>query len=357
MKGRGWLVKLLSERGDRGPRQVAGHEVTYLSRSGYALRALQLALNLFRLRMRGYRLVFVRISKSAALVAIVVGKFLGMRVAYWQSAANFDIDRKKALLRRFVDDVAFGLIKRGVDSFVTGPESMLDYYATQYGVSRQKLRLLYNDVDIRRFQPSESDRPPGPCRILFVHRFSPIRQTWMYVPAIIDRLNTASSAGCPSELVLVGDGPEQQLVEKAVEKAQAGVAVRFLGARPNSELPEHYQRADIFIMPSYREGFPRVVVEAMAAGLPIVTTDAGGTRDVVGPLQQRYVVSKDEPEAFADRLLELVHSPERRDELARENTQGVQKYATETVAKMLENVLLATASQDRSPYHPVAPTI
>jgi glycosyltransferase involved in cell wall biosynthesis len=340
LRRRGWGIRLISERGGVGTKAVSGENVTFLAQRGHVLRGLRFVWLLLDLRVRGYRLVFVRISRLAALIAIAIGRCVGMRVVYWHSGATRDIDRSKPLWKRLIDDFSFSLIRRGVHVFVTGPESMLEYYATQYSVPRSKLRLLYNDIDVSRFRPTDTTRTGGPVTVLFVHRFSPVRQTSLYMPAIIDCLNVAALEGIAVELQLIGDGPDRKVLEDAAGKAHDGVNVRFLGAQPNVELPSWYQQADIFIMPTYREGFPRVVVEAMASGVPIVTTDAGGTRDVLGPLQQRFVVSKDDPIAFGDRLLELIRSSEIRKRLADENAAHVKKYSTESVAEMFEQVLL-----------------
>jgi glycosyltransferase involved in cell wall biosynthesis len=81
-------------------------------------------------------------------------------------------------------------------------------------------------------------------------------------------------------LVVVGDGPDRAMLE---ESARGDLNFDIVGPLPNHELPALYTAADCFLMPSYEEGFARVLLEAMAAALPIVTTTAGGSADVVGP--------------------------------------------------------------------------
>jgi glycosyltransferase involved in cell wall biosynthesis len=115
--------------------------------------------------------------------------------------------------------------------------------------------------------------------------------------------------------------------------------VEFYGSVPQRELAEFYRRATIFVMPSYREGFPRVVLEAMAHGLPIVATDAGGTRDILGPAQQQYIVDRQDGEAFGKAVSRLIHSPVDLSELASENIETVTRFSTTEVALMYDREL------------------
>ena len=95
-----------------------------------------------------------------------------------------------------------------------------------------------------------------------------------------------------------------------------------------------YSIADIFIHPTFAEGFSRVLIEAMAAALPVVTTDAGGTQELFGVEQQAYIVDRRNPGQFTERLLELMGSPDRWNALSAENRAAVSRFATPVVATM-----------------------
>ena len=338
----GWEIALLSEKGGEGVQVVHSKEVRYLSRNGKASRLIALATALAELRRDGYRLVFVRISKPAALVSSIVGRVLGMRVLYWQSTANFDLDRNKPLIKRFADDFAMACIKWGINRFVTGPEYMLRYYEENYKIPKNKLLLLYNDVDLKRFIPPAVPRvSDGALKILFVHSLSPSKNAVFYFPRIIERLNALAAEGQRIELDLIGDGPERTHIAEQIKAANGILSIRMLGAVANTDLPQHLAEADIFIMPSYREGMPRALMEAMAMRLPAVATDAGGTRDIVGPRQLEYIVSRDDPDAFAQRLVDLACDEEARRAVGEENLVHVQRYSTPVVADMYDRALSA----------------
>jgi len=82
-----------------------------------------------------------------------------------------------------------------------------------------------------------------------------------------------------------------------------------------------------------------VILEAMARGLPIVATDAGGTRDILGPGQQAYVVNRDDPEEFGKAVERLLSSSEDRRRLSDENLATVQRFSTPQIALMYDRAL------------------
>lgn len=336
-----WEITVLSEKGGRGVARVNDKVIHYLSRKGKIIRLIMLLAMLVKYRFRGYRLIFVRISRPAAIVSSIFGKFLGMKCLYWQSSAVYDLDREKPVLRRVFDDISMSLIVLFSYRFVTAPEYMLRYYERNLHVPKKKLMLLYNDIDIQRFYPKPNSHENGkPLKILFVHRFSPARNATLYFPSILQKLNEFVEHKAQTvELDLIGDGPLRLMIEDQLKSASTRVCVRLLGALPNVDLPNYYRSADIFIMPSYREGMPRSLMEAMASGLPIVSTDAGGTRDIVGQLQQEYVVSRDDPLFFASRLVDMLADDIARQLIGKENREHVKRYSSPRVADMYNRAL------------------
>lgn len=113
---------------------------------------------------------------------------------------------------------------------------------------------------------------------------------------------------CATQLRIVGDGPQRKALE---EKSMAlGIAahVQFVGAVPHQEVPGQLQRLDVFCALSRddSESFGVAVVEASACGLPVVVSDAGGLPEVVSNGTTGWVVPRDNPEAAAARLKDLV---------------------------------------------------
>lgn len=335
----GWRIDLVSEQGGRGEKEVLGQRVTYLSTAGGLSRFARLARLLLSMRAQGSRLVFVRISKHAAMVSAILGRLMGWRTLFWLSGTVEDFNRQTSGWKGRLEYLYMWLLLRLVDRLVTGPETMLTYYRRTYDLPAAKLTLLYNDVDLSGVEPAAEVANSSQIRVLMVHRLSPVRETARYFPALVDCLGEFAATGASVQLDIVGDGPERTELERLATRAGDGVRVRFFGAVPNRELDRHYAPATLFVMPSYREGFPRVMLEAMARGLPIVATDAGGTRDLVGPMQDQFIVDRTSPDAFTSAVAVLLARPDLRMKLSAENLAQVKRFSTPVVAAMYDRAL------------------
>jgi glycosyltransferase involved in cell wall biosynthesis len=296
-----------------------------------------------------YLKLFVRISNWAAVVAIVKSFFSKLEVYYWHSGTVFEFDDKEPmsfskLKWYFKTRIPFNFIKKNVTYFVTGPESIKNYYIDKVGVKSEKIKILYNDIDVSRFSILEDDAKKIIKKelninsqkkvILFVHNFSPVRNTKSYVANFLDKFFATSDLH-NYEFYFIGGGKEREEIEAQAMAMGLKDKVFFLGSLPNNKVHKYYQVADIFINPTAAEGFPRVLIEAMACGLPIVTTNAGGIIDILGSKQLEYMSDIADPNGFADNLIKIARlSKDELYKLKEENTLRIKNYSTEKVALM-----------------------
>jgi glycosyltransferase involved in cell wall biosynthesis len=137
---------------------------------------------------------------------------------------------------------------------------------------------LPSGVPLERFRPErqgDSSRPErGIVRVLSVANLLPVKNPRLLVEAI----RVLPSNVC---LELAGDGPERAAVKAAVERIDAGSRVVMLGWAPYEAIPALYRRADIFALASWHEDQCAAVQEALASGLPVVSTAVGISRDAV----------------------------------------------------------------------------
>jgi glycosyltransferase involved in cell wall biosynthesis len=112
-------------------------------------------------------------------------------------------------------------------------------------------------------------------------------------------------------LSIVGHGPERTRLEKQVQQFGIGDQVRFLGELPPPEMPSFFSNIDLFVLSSRSEGRPNVVIEALAAGTPVVSTDLPGVVDLVDPGSSGWVVGQEDPQAMAAALDEACSDPAR----------------------------------------------
>ncbi len=305
---------------------------------------------------QGYEKTYIRITTPTALVAAIAHKIYGGKSYLWLSGTTLEFDRNqplsiKKIKWRLTVDLSYKLATKYISYLVTGPESMVDYYATVGGVEKKKIKLLYNDINLKRFEldplvkikirqdAREKYEIPGNSTILLlVHRLSPVRKTMLYFPKCMEFLKNAGKLE-NLYVIVAGAGPELAAIQEQARNFNITHSCRFLGNVPNKDIQDLYAAADIFIHPTYNEGFPRVVIEAMAAGLPIVTTDAGGTRELLGTRQQQMVSEKDDTELFFNNLKTLAENPDLRNLLAKENQIHVVRYSTPNVAKMYDETI------------------
>jgi len=184
--------------------------------------------------------------------------------------------------------------------------------AEQLGVAPETLHVVPNAIDLAEFERLTLTRPRAPDRsrivMAAVGRLLPDKRFDRFLAAVaLARRQVPAVHG-----ILVGDGPERQRLERLAQ--QLGLVpdgVHFLGHRWNLEHLLRYD-ADVLMLTSDQEGFPNEVLEAMAAGLPVITTPAGDAGVVVQDHVTGYVVPFDDVGQLAERTIQLACSPEQR---------------------------------------------
>jgi glycosyltransferase involved in cell wall biosynthesis len=138
-----------------------------------------------------------------------------------------------------------------------------------YGVAPNRVTVIPNYVDLDSFAPF-GEAAPGERKVVFVGRFNAQKN----LSALIDAVS-----GLDVTLELIGDGELRPLlVERARER---GVRLSLPGIVPHERLPAMLAKATVFVLPSHYEGHPKVLIEAMAAGLPIVGAASMGISDML----------------------------------------------------------------------------
>jgi asparagine synthase (glutamine-hydrolysing) len=190
-------------------------------------------------------------------------------------------------------------------------------YAQWIGVDPQTVTLIPNAIDFEPFdqikscQPRESLRhdlgaDPATPVILGVFRMSEEKRPLLFLDIVAEVLKQ-----CPGmQAWMVGSGPLEWAVNDRIAELGLGDCVKLLGRR--SDIPTLMVSADLLLLTSAFEGMPNVVVEAHAAGLPVVASNVGGVADIVIDGQTGYVVSADDPTPFADACVRLLTNPKLR---------------------------------------------
>ena len=162
----------------------------------------------------------------------------------------------------------------------------------------RSVSVIYNRVYTDQFEVAARPGGPRPL-ILSVGRLDPPKDQDCLIRAV---------RGLDAELVLVGDGENRSQLEALVRDLGMTDQVHFAGWIPNAKLPELYARADLFAIATHYEGFCIPVLEAMAAGLPVVASNTDPLPEIVAGAG-RLVAN--EPDCFRDAMAAVLSSPDR----------------------------------------------
>ncbi|MBX7208285.1 MAG: glycosyltransferase [Verrucomicrobiaceae bacterium] len=168
------------------------------------------------------------------------------------------------------------------------------------GADVAKLHTIYNGVDVTVFRlrdRAEARRqlglPLDAKMFLFVGNFLEVKNPQLLVRAFAR--HCAASGGGSSLLIMAGKGPLSAEVAALAASLGVGAHVRLTGPLDSAQIASHMAAADLLCLSSRSEGFPNVILEALACGLPVLSTDVGGISELVTPELGMLVPEGDEP--------------------------------------------------------------
>ena len=234
---------------------------------------------------------------------------------------------------------------RRVDRLLSVSARLADRMAATVGVSPTEIRIIRNGVDTRRFASVDRDQArralglaPSDLAIGAVGRFQPVKDH--------ANLLLASSAlareGHQHLVLLAGVGPLRKSLKDLALRLGIAERVRFLGHRPDVE--SVLAALDIFALPSKSEGLSNTLLEAMAAGVPVVATHVGGADELVQHGATGLLVPAQQPDALASALSQLIMDPEKRRHMGYLGQQRAhQEFSLERMIRSYEELYLSLA--------------
>jgi len=146
-------------------------------------------------------------------------------------------------------------------------------------------------------------------------------------------------------LVILGEGPERQYLESLVKRLNLDSLVTLPGAAGN--IADWYKAAELFVLGSHFEGFPNVLIEAMAHGLPVISVDCDtGPRDIIRNGKDGLLVPQDDEEALVKALVRLMKDGEFRATLAANAIEVRQRFSVEKVDALWEELFCEVIKHD-----------
>jgi len=231
---------------------------------------------------------------------------------------------------------------------VLSSEEKHDFVAAGYPDDR--FHVVKNAVDATPFARAVWPRP-GPPRLLFIARM-------VEGKGLLDVVRAARilrDSGRDVRLTCVGDGPARRACEALAHELGLGEAVHFTGFVPEAQAARFYLESWILVLPSRAEGFSMSIFQAVAAGLPVLTTRIRAAADYLREPDNVLWVEPSDPERLAARAAWLLDHPDAMAAMSRNNRALASAFAAEIVAR--EYVALyrgLCAKPGRSAAHPLA---
>ncbi len=162
-----------------------------------------------------------------------------------------------------------------------------------------KVTLLPNSINILRFE-NKNHTPIGET-IQLVSIGSLLKnKNHVFLVSVVDLLKNKGYKVC---LTIIGEGVERKIIESLIKKLDLDYHVKLVGSKNNPELD--LWNSNIYVHSSFSEAFGLTIVEAMAAGLPVVTLNGGGNADILENGKNGYILNEQDPQKFADLIVQL----------------------------------------------------
>lgn len=262
------------------------------------------------------------IAKHFGIPAII--KFAGDWV--WETlstgrvkAKNFDDLYKKSRLARFF----WKIEKRGLSTFdyIWAPSEFRAQNVQRVQGHRRNVVVIYNALDLPEGGYHKM-REGDPFIVVSANRFIPHKRLPMLVTAF------AQLKDPTARLILIGTGQEEEIqkVKNAANELGISERVSLPGRIEYEEVYRFFGEASVYVSTSLEEGFPNVFVEAMHFGLPIISADVGGCREIVQDGTTGYLYDPTDEEALTDRLERLKNDTALRNKMAKAAYEESHRY-------------------------------
>lgn len=213
-------------------------------------------------------------------------------------------------------------------------ETVCDSISNAYGIKRGKVHLIFNGIDTTRFSPDEETQKTSKTEIRLVNvgRMFHVKNPKLLIKSFFEALRD-----CPDIiLTMVGDGEEREAIEMLVTDLGIKDKVNLVGNQENVET--YLKNADIYISASNVEGVPLSVLEAMACGLPIISTKAGGVIDIVKDGENGILVEVGNKEELKNAIIRLCKDAILRKKIGTNALEASRKYSIKSTVRKYEEI-------------------
>lgn len=293
-----------------------------------------LFFHLFRLRKQ-FDVLHVHQHSSVSLFAILCCRILHKPVL--AKLANVGIHGLVGLNRGIFGKIRTKIFLSADAVVAMAPASYNELLTSGYTVNR--ILTVPNGIPINSDRNRSSRNSTSQMNAVFVGRLMPQKNVEMLLKAWAIVCNDSQFK---AHLHIWGDGPLKEELKAMTMELRINHRITFAGYV--SDVNDKLTAMDLFILPSNQEGNSNAILEAMKAGLPVITTDVGGARLQVGPAGQDLIVKPGDCDALAERILLLVRNPKMIESIGAEMRLRVEHYfSIHHVARCYQSCYIALA--------------
>ena len=194
------------------------------------------------------------------------------------------------------------------------------------------IEVIPNGVDLELFSPDPTPEKPDTLRLLTVGRLSPTKRVEM----LIDAVEMLQKQGVKVQLTIAGSGALERRLRQTVTRKNLADVVRMAGRVEPEKMPRLYRQNDIFVSATMQEGMSNAMLEAMASGLPIVTTACEGLDELIS--DNGIIVRGNDPQALAQAVRALYDDWPTLDRMSKAAREHAHNFSWKNVAQKYLNL-------------------
>ncbi|TSC72806.1 MAG: phosphatidylinositol alpha-mannosyltransferase [Parcubacteria group bacterium Gr01-1014_70] len=221
------------------------------------------------------------------------------------------------------------------------PSEYLKSIVERWGIASHKIVVIPNAVSLPDHIPSkeEARNELGLDHDAFIVLSTGRLVPWKGFQMFVDLMPRLQKSILNVHLFIIGSGPDKMNLESRIMNYGLKNDIILIGSVSKEKLTHYLAAADIFCLNTSYEGFSHQLIEAMAIGIPIITTNAGGNREIIRDGENALAARYNDTADWEDAILRLYKDAELRTRLAKPQQEITKRYSVETMIKATENVL------------------
>jgi len=249
---------------------------------------------------------------------------------YFNEEYKIQIGVRKIIYRFFCASLERIALSKIPNIIVLSPQM----HDTICKITRSKIFMISNGIDLGFIQSIKSYEKKDYPTIFFLGYLTKgkgVQDLITAIPLVKDKVNNV-------KLFIGGTGPYMAQLKTLVQDLNLNENVTFLGLLNDEEKFAYLKSMDIFVLPSHWESFPMVLLEAMACGKPIITTDVGGNPYAVSDRLNGFLVKPSEPSRISDCIISLLHDKNLLTKMGEESKKRSMDFNWEIIAQKTDDV-------------------